>query len=199
MDIMGFAVLLQLYSYLFTFFLFQISSVTLPLSYSILPSSCPFLFELGILFFPFLSLDSIPYSYSSLYPLRIIFLYHRHLVFPLSYNILILFPPLLIFAQLSLLLTLLWFSFSFVPFDSLLFKFYLKPHITLLPFLTPFCHHHSMFYLCFKFYFLPFFALFLFHTLIISPSSSGSKSFFYPLVISYSLFPILFLISLCPY
>ena len=44
------------------------------------------------------------------------------------------------------------------------------------------------FYLCFKFYFLPFFTLFLFFTLIISPPSSHSKSLFSPSVISYSFF-----------
>uniref|UniRef100_K9IGQ0 Uncharacterized protein n=1 Tax=Desmodus rotundus TaxID=9430 RepID=K9IGQ0_DESRO len=157
------------------------------MSYSILLSSC-FCLLVPFLTVPFLSLDSVLYSNysSSLYSLKIILLYCIYFIYSLflSYNTLIFFPPLLIFAQLSLLLTLLWFPAILLPLVH--YFLYFISNLIQFPLLTPFCHCPSLFYLHSKFYFLPFFALFLFPTLIISPHPSLLKSFFSPLVISYS-------------
>ena len=74
------------------FFSFK-SHRLLSLSNFILLSSCSHVFEFGILFFPFLNMDSITYFYYffSLYPLKIIFLYCRHLIFSLLFLIIFLF------------------------------------------------------------------------------------------------------------
>ena len=60
-----------------------------PLSYSILLSSRLCFFEFGILFFPFLTLDSIPYShyFSSHYFLKIIFSYCTHPIFSSLFHV----------------------------------------------------------------------------------------------------------------
>ena len=55
-------------------------------------------------------------------------LWTSHILFSLLCNILMPFPSLLILAQLSLLLTLLCFFCNFIPFGSLHFLFYFKPH-----------------------------------------------------------------------
>ena len=159
------------------FFVLQISYVTFPLFYSILLSPCCGLLEL---FFPFLAwilflLTLIIFLSLSF---QIIFLYCRHLIFSFLFCVILIpFWSLLIFAQLTLILILLWFIFNSVPVGSLPFKFYFKPHSILFPFLTPFCHHPSLFYLHFKFYFLPFFDFLKFPTLIISPPSSSQNHF----------------------
>ena len=116
--------------------------------------------------------------------------YFRHLTiifsfsfFFLSYNI-ILFPPSSIFASLWWI-SLLWlFFFHLVLIFSLFFS--PDPHIVLFPCLIPLYPIPFLFYLCGKLYFLLFFTLFLFLTLIISPPPTLSKSFFFPLVTLYS-------------
>ena len=132
--------------------------------------------------FPSLSLDSIPYSYycSSLYPLKIIFLYCSHLLF--SFLFLVIFSFLLYLYESLLICCCYWpcYNISSILFLLVhyLFLFYFKPHIILFPFLTLVCCLPSLFYLHFKFYFLPFFALFLFPALTISPLTSLQNNFF---------------------
>ena len=141
-------------------FIFQISCFTLSFSYSILPSSFPFLFsnshfEIYFSFlhpFSFLALIISPPSSlttSFFFPLVISYSFYR------SNNNYILFPPLLIFSHSSLI--------SLVDdFPSILFLFvqyffiYFKSHISLFPCLTLFCLLPSLSYFQFKFSFFPF-------------------------------------------
>ena len=79
------------------------------------------------------------------------------------------------------------FLLQFHSYFSLFFSS--NPHIILFPCLTPVYSLSSLFYLCGEFYFLLFFALFLFPTVIISPLSlTLSKSFFFLLVTSHYFF-----------
>ena len=67
-----------------------------------------------------------------------------------------------------------------------IFKFLFKTNTICFLSLTPFHHLPYLLYLKCKFYFLSLFALSLFHTLIIAPPSTFSKSFFFQLIISYT-------------
>ena len=76
-----------------------------------------------------------------------------------------------------------FFFFKSVPIISLIFILvYIKSRILLLPSLIQFCLLPSSCNLCFKFYFFPFYTLFLFCTLTTSSPSSLSNYFFLPLV-----------------
>ena len=163
------AVFLQLYSYLFTIFLFQISGC-FPMFYSILLSSGSCLLESGI-FFPFLA--CILFFTLIIYPPSILsksFFFTVDISYSLFYNIITFFLSLLIFAHLSLLFTLLWFIFKIL--SLLVHYFLIKTSYYTLPFPYSILWSPFLFYLWF--YFLPFFTLFLFPTLIISLPSSVS-------------------------
>ena len=88
----------------------------------------------------------------------------------------------------------LFLSFIFIYIFILFILFLFKSHIV--PFPCPFCLLPFLSYFCFKFYFLPFYALFLFLTFTISPSCILSKTLFFSLVSSHSFpFLIIFLSS----
>ena len=93
------------------------------------------------------------YYFSSLYLLKIILVSCRQCIFFfLSYNILALFPSLLIFAHLSLMFCCCFFSSTLFQTSLYTLSF------------TLFCLLSSLFYLCFRFYFLPLFSWFLIPT-----------------------------------
>ena len=163
-------------------FAFPLSLINWVRNFNFFPSQAGLYFFLLVVCFP--------------QPLKIIFLYCRHLShFSLLYNILIPFPPLLNFIQLLLPSTLLWFFCNFSAVGPLPFQFLFKPHGILIPFVALFLPLPFHIYLYLKFCSLPLFAsvisLFLLILLLLS-----IQKHFPLLVISYTLSPIIFLVFL---
>ena len=192
-DVGAVVAFLQFYPQWFTIFYYK-SHILLfpcPTPFCLPPALSYFCFKLYFLRFLAWFLNPT-YYFSPLYPLKISFLSFRHLTiffivsfFFLCYNIIILFPPLSIFAPLSWILLWWQFFFNLVPIFSLFFS--PKTHIVFFPCLISVSPIFSLFYLCGTFYFLLFFTLFRFPTLIYLPPTL-TKSFFFMLVTSHSFF-----------